>query len=436
MRAKSEQRRALGSAGAFAFASKTNSTNSGRSGHFHLVLSQLICHPSPNNWQVSLCFLSRSSLTTRPPKRAIILDYLVQRCYTRTARAFAADSTIRHLDADGDKLRRPCIEDDSPGITEDALHRADLRQGAYSFLTLCRFPHRRDTTHLDVQVSILSGRIDDAIDSLNTNFPSTLPSSISTHEDAGPSTPTGEPSQSKVVKTVLPFTVEPALLHLDLRIQAFIEASRTKPLPYPFTEPIASDPVLTPRISPPNNFRDPSGEVDGDAHLARLLKHVHELYDCAQALQDPHERAEYQHELSAVSGLLVYKVPEQSPMAKYLTQERREVVADEINSAILRMSFSPPVTRRIVDVSDADRAGCPPISYLELYVRYNTVIWNYMNEHEFRVALSRRWPTGVILSPRPQPTIVSIPSGAKASMSKRDESEVNPSSLLQAFASY
>jgi hypothetical protein len=132
-------------------------------------------------------------------------------------------------------------------------------------------------------------------------------------------------------------------LYLDLRILAFIEASRTRPLLYPLTEATASDPVLTPRISPPNNLRDPSGEMDGDAHLARLLKHVHELYDCAQALQDPHERAECQHELSAVSGLLAYKVPEQSPMARYLTQERREVVANEINSAILRVSLLAPI---------------------------------------------------------------------------------------------
>jgi len=170
-----------------------------------------------------------------------------------------------------------------------------------------------------------------------------------------------------------------------------------------------------PRISPPNNLRDPSGEADGDAHLARLLKHVHELYDCAQALQDPHERVEYQHELSAVSGLLAYNIPEQSPMAKYLTQERREVVADEINSAILH------------------RAGSPPISYLELYVRYNTVIWNYMNEHEFHVAPSRRWPAGVIMPPRPEPIITSIPSGTKASVPKRDESEVVPAFNLSRF---
>ncbi|KAH9966760.1 CTLH/CRA C-terminal to lish motif domain-containing protein [Russula dissimulans] len=329
--------------------------------------------------------------------RALILDYLVQRCYTRTARAFAADSTIRHLDADGDEIRSPRGEDDSSGITEDALDQADLRR--------------------DVQTSILSGCIDDAIDSLNANFPSTLPSSISTHADTEPSTPREDPSQSKLVKTVLPFAVEPAQLYLDLRILAFIEASRTKPLPYPLTKPTSSDAELTPRISPPNNFRDPSGEEGGDAHLARLLKHVHELYDCAQALQDPHERAEYQLQLSTVSSLLAYKVPEQSPMAKYLTQERREVVADEVNSAILH------------------RAGSPPISYLELFVRYNTVIWNYMNEHEFRVAPSRRWPTGIALPSRPQPNTTSVPSGAKASVSRRDDSEVVPSFNLSRFLS-
>ena len=116
---------------------------------FLLVLSQSIClplsaHLSPDSWQVSLYFLhflSTSSLIGLCPKRAIVLDYLVQRCYTRTARAFAADSTIRHLDADGDELRCPRGEDDSPGITEDALHQADLRQSAYSFLSLCSLPH-------------------------------------------------------------------------------------------------------------------------------------------------------------------------------------------------------------------------------------------------------------------------------------------------------
>jgi len=323
-----------------------------------------------------------------PQLRALILDYLVQRCYTRTARAFAADSTVRLLDADGDEIRGPSGEDDSPAVTEDALHQADLRR--------------------DVQTNILSGRVDDAIDLLDTNFPYILSS-----------TPASTCSRSTIATRevgqppTLTFTIEPAHLYLDLRILAFIEASRTKPLLYSTTRP-TSDPEPDLRVSPQSNIRDLSSEVDGDAHLSRLLKHVYELYDCAQALQDPHERAEYQHELSAVSSLLAYKVPEQSPMAKYLTQERRQIVADEINSAILH------------------RANSHPISYLELYVRYNTVIWNYMNELDVRVP-PRGWPVGITLPSWPQPILASAPASVK--MLRRDDLEVAPTFNLTQFLS-
>jgi hypothetical protein len=73
---------------------------------------------------------------------------------------------------------------------------------------------------------------------------------------------------------------------------------------------------------------------------------------------------------------------------------------------------------------DVDRAGCPAISYLELYVRYHTAIWNYMNENGHRVVLSR-WPTGIAPTSQLQPTNSSVFSGTKASMSK-DEGEVCP----------
>ncbi|KAI9446363.1 hypothetical protein H4582DRAFT_2069716 [Lactarius indigo] len=303
--------------------------------------------------------------------RALILDYLVQRCYTRTARAFAADSTVRLLDADGDELRRPSGEGDPPGVTEETLHQAVLRR--------------------DIQTSILSGRVDDAIDLLDANFPSILSSS--------PTSPWSE-------------SCAPCI-----SIFAYWRSSKrpgTKPLLHSSARPSTFDPEPTPRVSPQSNIRDLSSEVDGDAHLSRLLKHVYELYDCAQALQDPHDRAEYQHELSAVSSLLAYKVPEQSPMAKYLAQERRQVVADEINSAILH------------------RAGSPPISYLELYVRYNTAIWGYMNEHNISVP-PRGWPTGIALPRRPQPIIASAPSNVK--MSRRDDTEVVPIFNLSQFLS-
>jgi hypothetical protein len=102
------------------------------------TLFALIHH---SNWQVAshLNPLSFPDIFCLPRKRALILDYLVQRCYTRTARAFAADSTIRHLNADGDEIRRPNGEDDPAGLTDEVLHQADLRRGRYSatILLLC-----------------------------------------------------------------------------------------------------------------------------------------------------------------------------------------------------------------------------------------------------------------------------------------------------------
>jgi hypothetical protein len=90
--------------------------------------------------------------------------------------------------------------------------------------------------------------------------------------------------------------------------------------------------------------------------------------------------------------------------------------------------------RRSVDMTNADRVGYPSISYLELYVRYNTVIWNYMHEHDYRVAPSRGWPAGVVLPSRPRPILPSASSAAKASMSRRDDSEVWDLSSQPAYA--
>jgi hypothetical protein len=55
-----------------------------------------------------------------------------------------------------------------------------------------------------------------------------------------------------------------------------------------------------------------------------------------------------------------------------------------------------------------------------------------MNEHEFRVAPSRGWPTGIVHPSRPQPIVPSVPSGAKVSMSRKDESEVRDLSSILA----
>lgn len=65
------------------------------------------------------------------PQRALVLDYLCHNCYTRTAKAFAQDSTVRHLDADGDEISGgpKGFEGKYPGLSENRLKQVELREG-------------------------------------------------------------------------------------------------------------------------------------------------------------------------------------------------------------------------------------------------------------------------------------------------------------------
>ena len=78
-----------------------------------------------------------------------------------------------------------------------------------------------------------------------------------------------------------------------------------------------------------------------DSQQMALLTTAQKLYALSNTLPNPVDRATYLKELENVGGLLAYKVPEKSSMAKYLTLERREAVADQINRAILSKSIHP-----------------------------------------------------------------------------------------------
>jgi solute carrier family 66 (lysosomal lysine-arginine transporter), member 1 len=83
----------------------------------------------------------------------------------------------------------------------------------------------------------------------------------------------------------------------------------------------------------------PADMDENPDHQMALLTRAQKLYALSNTLQNPLDRATYLKELENVGGLLAYKVPEKSSMAKYLTLERREAVADQINRAILSKSF-------------------------------------------------------------------------------------------------
>lgn len=132
-------------------------------------------------------------------------------------------------------------------------------------------------------------------------------------------------------------SIEPQHLNLNLRILAFSEACRTIPLVY---SPKKGSGLATVVVQP---VPLPHGEEDEFMNLEQqtaLLTRAQKLYALANALQHPVDRTTYMRELENVGGLLAYRVPETSSIAKYLTLERREAVADQINRAILSRAFS------------------------------------------------------------------------------------------------
>ncbi|KAK0196944.1 PQ loop repeat-domain-containing protein [Armillaria mellea] len=260
--------------------------------------------------------------------RSLVLDYLSHQCYTRTARAFAEDSSVQHLDADGDEVMQPadggsCL----PELSEEVLKQADQRA--------------------EIQLLLLSGKVDEGTDLLNAHFPTVLNM-----------TEAMEPPKTSSLAYVAPTSVDPAHLLLNLRIQAFVESCRTVPLKYPPTQTESPPPKAQKRSSQALHEDDPEARDQQTA----LLKNAQKLYALANHLPCIEDREKYLKELQNVLGILAYIVPEESSVAKYLSQERREAVADQINSAILY------------------RTGLDAVSRVELIARQTSILCCFAHE--------------------------------------------------------
>lgn len=144
-------------------------------------------------------------------------------------------------------------------------------------------------------------------------------------------------------------TVDPLHLNLNLRILAFTEACRTVPRPYPSPSAVSSlsgSPSLSDvdtdidegdELAPTTSFTpdETTDPIGHQQHLSNLITRMQKLYVFVNTLPRESDRKTYAEELDQVGGLLAYKIPEKSPMARYLSQERREAVADQINAAVL-----------------------------------------------------------------------------------------------------
>ncbi|KAF8636630.1 hypothetical protein AX17_003439 [Amanita inopinata Kibby_2008] len=348
--------------------------------------------------------MSNSATAYKPPSgplsrptpyqlRSLVLDYLAHQCYTSTAKAFLRDSTVKHFNADGDEVELPLSSRVDVGLSskvyEEALRRADSRK--------------------HIKTCILRGRIDDATDLLNEQFPSVLSPSNELHlndvdndgmrsrqqtnvglsKNRGLKTPT-----TTKADYVAPHSLHPAHLSLNLRIQAFIEACRSVPLIYAprgrernYGSTTVSDLTLDQAHSPDKCW-DTSTDVE---QQVALLGKAQKLYASVNMLPNCSDREQYHEELKNVAGLLAYKVPEKSLMGKYMSQERREAVADQIDSAILSKP-PPPSLMRLALSSDhflhhrlSDACANPVISTLELLARHVTTVWAVAHESGVKI---------------------------------------------------
>ncbi|KAF9484736.1 hypothetical protein BDN70DRAFT_797187 [Pholiota conissans] len=275
--------------------------------------------------------------------RSLVLDYLCHNCYTRTASAFNRESTVRQLDADGDE-----IIDDVSGTQGGA---------------------RNIRTH------IMSGRVDDAITLLSAHFPAVLSEDIAI---GAAETSERHPASTRNVEYISSTSTEPAHLYLNLRILAFSEACRTVPLDYPPKSGAPQEPEPS-EVMNKSTAEENAGIPESAEHFEQqmaLLTRAQKLYALSNTLPNPADRATYLKELENVGGLLAYTVPEKSSMAKYLTLERREAVADQINRAILKST------------------GRPLVSFIELMTRHTHLVWQFANE------LGIETRPGAVLPPR------------------------------------
>ncbi|CDO68283.1 hypothetical protein BN946_scf184799.g10 [Trametes cinnabarina] len=330
----------------------------------------------------------------------LVLDYLIHNCHTAAARAFMNECGVKRVDSDGD--------DTMMTMSERKMSEEDLQA----------LEERLAMGELQIRNHILSGRIDDATELLNKHFPTVLSEPM----DDG-----SEPSSSRKFQYIPATSTNPTHLALNLRIQAFVEAARTIPLSF---RPPGSDESLAhpPLLSAAANSSSSDGgedvnmsESEAERANVRLLHLAQSLYSEVNRLP-PSDRATYLVELSQVGGILAYTVPERSPLDIYMTQGRREAVADQVDSAILY------------------RAKRPTISRIELYARYTAALWSMLHEKGIPVPPRNKWPAGVSLPParaaEQKPTAKdsgsldnAIPTAKKATTEKEADEVLPPFDL-------
>lgn len=206
------------------------------------------------------------------------------------------------------------------------------------------FKERTLTIHLisAIRDHLLWGRIQEATQMLRDHFPGVVNAE---NEASSSSNSSAQPLSNSTMNSypsyVFELSLDPDHLTLNLRIQSFIEAVRTRPLapPPPATSYLTPHHALSLYNSPSSPpTPPPTGSTSLEDQKSVVLHLGKELSYIANQLPDPTDRAVYLRELDSIWALIAYPDPEGSAppyVSKYLQYDRRLSLADQINSAIL-----------------------------------------------------------------------------------------------------
>jgi hypothetical protein len=232
----------------------------------------------------------------------------------------------------------------------------------------------------EISSAILNGQIDTAISLLRRYFPETI------DEDLSQAKYDESPWSSMEV-------TRPHLLIISLRMQAFVESFRSKPLPNsPSPEPTEPESPPEDAMSSPEHF-EPADE--------RMLLEAQRIWTAVGQLQDPSERKQYQTAMKNVSELLGYHVPEKSPAARLFSQRRRHYLAEQVDTAILSECPSLSQSSFLTLTVPLGVLGLPRYSDLEWTVRQLNAVTRLLHDYEMPLPSRSQRPEG-LRSPSPE----------------------------------
>lgn len=204
-----------------------------------------------------------------------------------------------------------------------------------------------------------------------------VPTPVSTSEHPKPPPPPIQVLGATFSPAAL--SLAPAILSLNLQLQSFVELLRTANSTSRASTPTRSDSPMSGSTSSLASVGKSAG-----GGMGKVIKQGQKLAAKVATLPVGKERASWEQEILEVSGLMAYTDLSICPVRGYLSQDRREALAELVNAAILR-ELPRGGCFDSVGVTDsaslvAEHLKRTPMPVLALVARQTSSVWQTLAE--------------------------------------------------------